>query len=90
MQPPDLSIHFLDLEPAIERCILTVTPDLVLLAVIERMSQTRTSCALVVEAKQLVGIFTEWDIVRLTAAGVNLSEPAIAEVMTSKWRGICE
>ena len=54
------------------------------------MSQTRTSCALVVEAKQLVGIFTEWDIVRLTAAGVNLSEPAIAEVMTSKWRGICE
>ena len=83
MQPPDLSIHPPDLEPAIERRILTVTPDLALLAVIERMSQTRTSCAFVVEAKQLVGIFTEWDIVRLTAAGVNLSESAIAEVMTS-------
>ena len=41
------------------------------------------SCAFVLEADQLVGILTERDIVRLTAAGANLSEIEIAEVMTS-------
>ena len=45
-------------------------------------SSTTTSCVLVVEDSQLVGIFTEGDLVRLTAASVDLSGVAIAKVMT--------
>ncbi len=39
------------------------------------------SCVLVMEQERLVGIFTEQDIVRLTASEVNLEETKIAEVM---------
>lgn len=41
----------------------------------------KASCVLVIEQRQLVGIFTEWDVVRLTATGVDLSAVTIAEVM---------
>jgi PAS domain S-box-containing protein len=40
------------------------------------------SCVLVVEANQLVGIFTERDVVRLVAAGVDLSTVTLSAVMT--------
>ncbi len=39
-------------------------------------------CVLVIEESQLVGVFTERDIVRLTAAGIFLANVKIAEVMT--------
>lgn len=42
----------------------------------------RASCALVMEGSQLVGIFTERDIVSLTAAGADLKGCSIGEVMT--------
>ena len=45
-------------------------------------SLKRASCALVMEGAQLVGIFTERDIVRLTALGMNLREFTVAQVMT--------
>ncbi|GET39509.1 CBS domain-containing protein [Microseira wollei] len=45
-------------------------------------SLKRASCALVMERGQLVGIFTERDIVRLTALGMNLREFTVAQVMT--------
>lgn len=45
-------------------------------------SPTASSCVLVVEDSQLVGIFTEQDVVRITAAGMDLSGVAIAQVMT--------
>ncbi|MFB2975503.1 PAS domain-containing protein [Microseira sp. BLCC-F43] len=45
-------------------------------------SPTTTSCVLVVEESQLLGVFTERDVVKLTAAGVDLSGVAIAQVMT--------
>lgn len=41
-----------------------------------------TSYVLVVEAGRLVGILTNCDVVRLTAAGMDLSQVKIAEVMT--------
>lgn len=41
----------------------------------------KASSVLVISQGQLLGIFTEWDVVRLTATGVNLSEITIAEVM---------
>lgn len=45
-------------------------------------NQRHSSCVLVVQAKELVGILTERDIVRLTASCVNFQEVTIAEVMT--------
>ncbi len=44
--------------------------------------EARASCVLVVEKTRLVGIFTERDVVRLTAAGINLNSLEIADVMT--------
>ncbi len=41
-----------------------------------------TSCALVVEHEKLLGLLTERDIVKLTAAGHDLARLSIAEVMT--------
>ncbi|MBC6471500.1 MAG: CBS domain-containing protein [Hormoscilla sp. GM102CHS1] len=46
------------------------------------MRETRSSCVLVMEGSELLGIFTERDIVRLTANGVNFEGVKIAEVMT--------
>ncbi|HAX76598.1 MAG TPA: hypothetical protein DCY88_12350 [Cyanobacteria bacterium UBA11372] len=43
-----------------------------------------TSCILVVQGERLLGIFTERDVVKLTAAGRNLSGVKIASVMTQK------
>lgn len=43
--------------------------------------EARSSCVLVRQASELVGILTERDIVRLTAEGLNLAEVTISEVM---------
>ena len=45
-------------------------------------SRELSSCALVMEGSQLAGIFTERDLVRLTASGIDLSNLKISEVMT--------
>ena len=47
------------------------------------ISQTgaRSSCVLVIEEKTLLGIFTERDIVRLTATDADLTQTKISEVM---------
>ena len=44
--------------------------------------EARSSCVLVVENNQLVGIFTERDVVKLSAQKRNLENLAIADVMT--------
>ena len=44
----------------------------------------RYSYVLIVEESKLVGIITEPDIVRLTAAGANLAQTKIKDVMTTK------
>ncbi len=46
------------------------------------LSDTSGGCVLVLEASQLVGVFTERDIVRLTAAGIPLRSVKTADVMT--------
>jgi signal transduction histidine kinase len=45
-------------------------------------TDTVDGCVLVMEQSQLVGIFTERDIVRLTAGGISLKSLKITEVMT--------
>ncbi|WP_413263851.1 CBS domain-containing protein [Floridanema flaviceps] len=43
----------------------------------------RASCALVIKDSELVGIFTQRDIVRLTANGMNFQGVKVAQVMSS-------
>lgn len=68
----------------IEQQLLIVSPHTPVAEAIHQMSQRRTSCALVVDAGRLVGIFTERDVVSLTAADVALDGVAIQEVMTKE------
>mgnify|MGYP005841035339 CR=1 FL=1 len=44
--------------------------------------ETRSSCVLVMEGNQVLGIFTERDIVWLTADGMNFEGIKLAEVMS--------
>jgi PAS domain S-box-containing protein len=70
------------LEQILDRAPLQVPPDTSILDAITLMSQGReSSCVLVVDGVRLVGIFTERDVVKLTASGVNLSGMEIARVM---------
>lgn len=46
------------------------------------VQQTNSSCVLVMHKTELLGIFTERDIVRLTADGIDFAKVTIAEVMT--------
>lgn len=82
---------------AIDRQVLMVSPDWPLNQAIAAMGAVRSnceltannsnsrhaSCALIIENRQIIGIFTERDIVRLTANGVELGPLTVADVMTS-------
>ena len=65
---------------------LIVTPGTLLSDAISLMSQKQQTsvpnCALVVVAKQIRGILTTSDVVRLVATGVNLATTTIEKVMT--------
>ena len=43
--------------------------------------EVHTSCVLVMQGQELLGILTERDVVRLTAKGLNLTETTVADVM---------
>ncbi|WP_086682228.1 PAS domain S-box protein [Nostoc sp. T09] len=75
-------LHLPSLKDCIDYSPLTVTANIAVVDAIVLMSQHRTSSAFVVEESQVLGTFTERDVVRLTASGVNLSGVKIAEVMT--------
>lgn len=82
---------------AVNQQVLKVAPDCPLSQAIASMGAVRSncelttgssggrhaSCALIVENQQIIGIFTERDIVRLTASGADLSSLTVADVMTS-------
>ena len=82
---------------AIDRQVLKVSLDWPLSRAIASMGAVRSncelttgssggrhaSCALIVENQQIIGIFTERDIVRLTAKGIDLGSLTVADVMTS-------
>lgn len=84
-------INLPTLEQILDRTPVTVTPKASVLDVIASIHQSRavvlprrvsTSCALVVEGKQLVGIVTERDVVRLAASEVDLTQLPVSEIMT--------
>ncbi|MEM8808350.1 MAG: CBS domain-containing protein [Cyanobacteria bacterium P01_G01_bin.38] len=81
---------------AIDRKVLTVTPGTEVTEVLQQMSAARSggsaqlgamsrqlSCALVIENNRLVGIFTERDIVQMTAKQTAFDQLTVGEVMTS-------
>ena len=94
-----------DLEVAVDRSPLIITPETSLTEAIALMSQIKgsgcllpsedkslelfphskacSSCALVMEETKLLGIITERDIVRLTAAEIEFDSVTVAQVMTS-------
>lgn len=80
------------LPQAIQQHPLTVTADTPTTQAISLMSQTKSSCVLIVATPQLggnafgklLGIFTERDVVRVTAANLPLEQMAIGEVMTQQ------
>lgn len=77
-------------EDVIEADPLTVSPHVQVMEAITCMNHQnrenvrRYSYILIVEEARLVGILTEPDIVRLTAAGIDLAQTRIDEVMTTK------
>lgn len=72
----------LNQSPAIDRQPLMVSAYTPVTEAITRMSQHSASCVLVIEKKQLVGIFTERDIVKKAAAMIELKHLKISQVMT--------
>ncbi|MBD2041141.1 CBS domain-containing protein [Microcoleus sp. FACHB-672] len=48
------------------------------------INKAQDNCVLVMKESQLLGMFTERDVVRLSAGGGNLNNTTIAEVMTSE------
>ncbi|MEB3310480.1 MAG: CBS domain-containing protein [Snowella sp.] len=54
-----------------------------LLGIEQPTKEIRTSCVLVMQEQQLIGILTERDVVRLTAKAVNFAEATVADVMVS-------
>lgn len=66
----------------IQSCLLQFSPNTLVTVALERMSQSQSSCVLIVEQEELVGIFTERDVVRAIATQVPLEEAILAQVMT--------
>jgi len=73
---------------------LTTTPDTPVSKAIALMSQTNSSCLIVLATEErdspLVGLFTERDVVQLIANGMELANLAIASVMTTQLITITE
>ncbi|HEY9599363.1 MAG TPA: CBS domain-containing protein, partial [Cyanophyceae cyanobacterium] len=70
------------LEQAIDKHPLTMPSDTPVMEAIAQMSQHRSTCTLVVEQHKVVGIFTERDVVRITASQMPLDGVAISQVMS--------
>ncbi|MGB3207695.1 MAG: CBS domain-containing protein [Crinalium sp.] len=79
LAPSDLPCH-----QTIDRHPLTVPPETKVSEVVTLMSFSRASCVLITQQRRLVGIFTERDVVKLTAAGMALADVEIAAVMTKQ------
>ena len=89
----DHSVGTPPLAEAIDLQPLIVSPDTCLMEVVGLMNETaqtyrtdrlhgaRASCVLVMQGEALQGIFTERDLVRLTASGIDLRATKIFEVM---------
>lgn len=74
----------IQLEQAIDKQPLMIPSDTPVMEAIAAMSQHRSTCTLIVEQQKVVGIFTERDVVRITASQMTLEGVAISQVMTEE------
>jgi diguanylate cyclase (GGDEF)-like protein len=70
--------------PLIQTTFLTLPPSALIQQAIKIMSEAKESCVLIIENQKLLGIFTERDIVRITANNKLVKNQILAEVMTKK------
>ncbi|HEY9649645.1 MAG TPA: CBS domain-containing protein, partial [Coleofasciculaceae cyanobacterium] len=81
---PNFSQAQTSIEQAIERQPLMLPPDMPLLDAIAAMSQAGVSYSLITQQQQLLGIFTERNVVQLAASQRPLEGVTISQVMTQK------
>ena len=63
---------------------LTVTPDTTVLAAVEKMVEVGVGAVAVVDGEDLVGIFTERDVIRrVVVKALKMDKATVAEVMSS-------
>lgn len=65
-----------------QRSLVTVTGNMPVVDVISQMNHAQTSYALVLHQQELVGIFTETDVVRASANRALFENITVAEAMT--------
>ncbi|WP_293053876.1 ATP-binding protein [Moorena sp. SIO3F7] len=75
---------YLNLDAAINRDPLIVSPETLVTEAIAHMIQLDSSYVLVQSQLSLVGIFTERDLLKVIVEGIGLSGLAIANVMTTE------
>lgn len=68
--------------PTVDRNPIIVTPKMRVVEVMDYLDQRQSSYALVCDKKQLVGIFTERDVVRIAAQQMSIDSLTIESVMT--------
>lgn len=68
--------------PTVDRNPIIVTPKMRVVEVMDYLNQRQSSYALVCDKKQLVGIFTERDVVRIAAQQMSIDSLSIESVMT--------
>src|SRR5919202_3777915 len=80
-----MSIHpSTQVEQAINKHHLMMPSNTLVMEAIAAMSQHRSTCTLIVDQQKVVGIFTERDVVRITADQMALEGVLISQVMTQE------
>ena len=75
-QPIDLS----DLQP-----VVGVTPEMTISEVVDTMLTKRVGCVVITEDEQLVGLFTERDLLcKVVPKGIDISSTPVSSVMTRR------
>ncbi len=72
-----------DISPLMSSQVLHVAPDVPARYALSLMARRSVSCIVVVENNQPVGMFTERDVVRYVARGVDLSAVSVGSVMST-------
>jgi CBS domain-containing protein len=65
----------------IQKCAIRLTPETSAEFAVQLMNPTNTSYVLILEQSQIVGIFTERELIRAIASGINLSVATLSDVM---------
>ncbi len=65
----------------IQKCAITLTPETSVEFAVQLMNKTNTSYVLILEQSQIVGIFTERELIRAIASGIKLSVATLSDVM---------